>query len=78
LALKLVAFMMSREIAKPPQGLNPSFFLALFGTTKVVPCYKTGVKLSFFAVLKAVPNYKSDGCIQFQIPGGCGALGTRD
>ena len=34
-----------------PQGLKPSSQLGLFGTTKVVPCYKTTTDMSFFRSL---------------------------
>jgi hypothetical protein len=38
-----------------PQGLKPNgFFIGIYGTTEVVPCYKTGALFGFSASCEAL------------------------
>ena len=43
-------FVESKRFEEHPRGLKPKFFPAIYGTTEVVPCYKT--KEDFFNELQ--------------------------
>jgi len=46
------------------QGLKPKLFIwRVFGTTKVVPCYKAPARVACYKTLARVPCYKAPAIV---------------